>query len=67
MKLVKVSCRKKHFKNVKNQVVKSLFSLKGLILFEVFFIFLIDHFVYFSISYKSKTLILNIWELIFDK
>ena len=32
-----------------------------------FLIFLIDHFVEFSISYKLKILFLNIWELIFDK
>ena len=32
-----------------------------------FLIFLIDHFVQFSISYKFKTLVLNIWELIFDE
>ena len=32
-----------------------------------FLIFLIDHFVQFSISYKLKTLVLNIWELIFDE
>ena len=32
-----------------------------------FLIFLIDHFVYFSISHKLKTLVLNIYGLIFDK
>ena len=32
-----------------------------------FLIFLIDHFVQFPISYKLKALVLNIWELIFDK
>ena len=32
-----------------------------------FLIFLIDHFVQLSISYKLKTLVLHIWELIFDK
>ena len=57
---------KKRFKNVKIQVVKWLFSLKGLILFAIF-AFLITHFVNFSISYKLKTLVLNIWEPIFDK
>ena len=30
---------KKRFKNVKNQVVKWLFSLKGLILFTIFWVF----------------------------
>ena len=35
MKLVKVFVEKT-FKNVKNQVVKWLFSLKGLILFAIF-------------------------------
>ena len=32
-----------------------------------FLIFLIDHFVQFSISHKLKTLVLNICELIFDE
>ena len=32
-----------------------------------FFLLLIKHFVYFSISYILKTLVLNICELIFDK
>ena len=32
-----------------------------------FLIFLIDDFVQFSIFYTLKTLVFNIWELIFDK
>ena len=32
-----------------------------------FLIFLIDHFVQFSISHELKTLVVNIWELIFDE